>query len=88
MNDKNDKLIRVTEHVAIPVPLGLTPDQEIEYVARYMATTSPEELDASAREWEQLLRDFEEGRTVPAQQVLRELDELRRDEAGPAPPLA
>jgi hypothetical protein len=83
MQDKNYKFVAVTEHVSIPVPLGLTEEQEAEYVRRFLAHTSPEELEAEAREWEQLLRDYEEGRTIPAEQVLQELEALLRGDAEP-----
>lgn len=73
MSDKNYKLVRFSENVEIYVPVGLTWEEEQAFIAKRLADMGPEGPEGEYRAWCDILRDYEEGRTVPMEDVLRDL---------------
>ncbi len=65
------KHVNVTDSISIPVPKGLTPDEEANYLASRIAFVNFAELEAQCREG---LRQLEAGELLPFDQVLSELD--------------
>lgn len=76
MHDDKHKYIPITKDIAIPVPLGLTEEEEAQAIARFLAGNSLESLEAEVEEYRQLLRDYEEGRTFPLEPLLHKLDAI------------
>ncbi len=70
-------LVPISEAISIPVPSRLTEDEQTAILAKYMASLDPYVLEAECRD---LLKAFEEGRTVPAEEVLADLAKLAANE--------
>jgi hypothetical protein len=64
------KFIDISEATSIPALRNLTPEEEAAIIAEYKATRTPEALEADYADFE---KQFAEG--VPAEQLLRELEE-------------
>ena len=73
------KDVKVTDSVSIPVPVGLTPDEEANYIANRIAFVNFEELEAQCREGMRLL---DEGKLVTLQSVLDEIENEMKTENG------
>ena len=73
MHDDKHKYIPITKDIAIPVPFGLTEEEEAYAVAKFLAFNSLESLEAEVEAYRQLMRDHEEGRTFRMEDVLRDL---------------
>ena len=69
------KNVNVSDSVSVPVPLGLTPDEEANYIANRIAFVNFEELEAQCTE---ALKLLDEGKLTPFDKVL---DELEREYA-------
>lgn len=67
------KFVPISDKLSIPVPPGLTPEQEAEYVERYKAQFNWEEFEKEYKEWEELVALEREGKTIPFEVVLKEL---------------
>lgn len=65
------KEIKITDAVSMPVPMGLTPEEEANYVAGRIAFVNFDELEAQCQEALQLL---DEGKLTPFEDVLDELE--------------
>lgn len=72
------KFVDVSDSVSIPVPKGLTPEEEANYIASRIAFVNLPELEKECDEAFQLWR---EGKTIPLETVL---EELERDKASPS----
>jgi hypothetical protein len=73
------KYIGVSDSVSIPVPLGLTPDEEANFIAGRLAFVNLKELEA---EYEEAMRLSEEGKLIPLREVLDELEKEMHAENG------
>jgi hypothetical protein len=76
------KNVNITDSVSVPVPLGLTPDEEATYIANRIAFVNFEELEAQCTEALQLL---DEGKLVSLQSVLDEIKSELKTEDGQQP---
>ena len=76
------KHVKVNDSVSVPVPVGLTPDEEANYIANRIAFVNFEELESQCREG---LRLFDEGKLVTLQSVLDELENEMKTENGTKP---
>ncbi|MBI2807603.1 MAG: hypothetical protein HYX68_21695 [Planctomycetes bacterium] len=65
------KNIPISESVSIPVPVGLTPDEEANFIAGRIAFVNFEELEAKIRE---ALQQLDEGKLVSLRSVLEEIE--------------
>lgn len=65
------KLVPINTSLSIPVPLGLSSEQEAEVVARFRAENPPDVPEAERHELEWLLQHPE--KLIPMEQVLQEL---------------
>lgn len=75
------KFVNVTKSVAVPVPKGMTPEDEATFIAGRIAFVNFEELETKAREAMRLLG---EGKLTPFEDVLDELDQEGSQENGKA----
>ena len=66
------KHVRITDSVTMPVPIGLTPDEEAYYIASRIAFVDFEALEAECRD---LLRQHEAGELIPLRNALAELEQ-------------
>jgi hypothetical protein len=73
------KYVKISESVSIPVPIGLTPDEEANFIAGRIAFVNFNELEAQCREALQLL---DEGKLMPFEEVLDELEREMHAENG------
>jgi hypothetical protein len=64
------KLVSVSGDLTVPVPVGLSAEEEAQYVASRIAFVDLERLKADSLE---LLKAWEEGTMVPMEAVLAEL---------------
>ena len=64
------KYVDITDSVSIPVPIGLTPDEEANFIAGRIGFVNFEELEAQCQE---AMRLFDEGKLIPLREVLAEL---------------
>ena len=67
------KFVDISEGVTIPVPRGLTSEQEQHIIAQFLAQHDPAALEAELRE---LLEQFEQGKLVSFEDVLKELEKV------------
>jgi hypothetical protein len=65
----------VPDDVSIPVPVDATPGEAAVIIASFIAENPPEKLAAEVAEWNQILRDFAEGKLISAETFL---DQLKR----------
>jgi hypothetical protein len=63
------KFIDISEAVSYPVSCDLTPEEEAELIAEYIASRTQEALEADYRDFE---KQFAEA--IPAEQLLAELE--------------
>jgi hypothetical protein len=63
------KLVDISKVTTIPPLRELTPEDEAALIAEYIASRTPEQLDADYNDFD---KQFAEG--VPAEQLLRELE--------------
>lgn len=82
MPDKAYKMVRASEYFDIPVPLGLTPEQEAELVTKYNAEHSLEEQKAEYDLFKGMLDGTIETRSV--EEVLQALDGAQQGHEGTA----
>jgi hypothetical protein len=73
------KYVDISDSVQMPVPLGLTPDEEANYIASRMGFVDLKALEAECC---QALKDSEEGKLVDLETVLHELEQEYRTENG------
>jgi len=64
------KMVPISDRVSVPVPLGLTPDEEATFIAGRIAFVDFEAIEAQCAE---AMRFSDEGKTVSLQSVLDEL---------------
>jgi hypothetical protein len=76
------KNVNITDSVSVPVPLGLTADEEATFIANRIAFVNFDELESQCREAMQLL---DEGKLVTLQSVLEEFKNERKTEIGKQP---
>ena len=65
------KYVDISHSVSIPVPLGLTPDEEANFIAGRIAFVNLEELESNCRE---AMRLSDEGKLQTLRSVLEELE--------------
>jgi len=65
------KEVEVADGVTIRVPLNLTPEQEAQYIANMIAFVDFDKLKAECAE---MWRLWEEGKMIPFEDVLAELN--------------
>ena len=65
------KFVEISDSVSIPVPKGLTPDEEANFIANRIAFVNFEKLEA---ECVQAMNDFKAGKLVDLRTVLSELE--------------
>jgi hypothetical protein len=73
------KNVDVSDSVSIPVPLGLTSEEEANFIAGRLAFVNLEELEARCEEG---LRLMHEGKLIPLREVLEELEREMQSEGG------
>jgi hypothetical protein len=73
------KNVDISASVSIPVPLGLTPDEEANFIAGRIAFVNFEALEAQCLEALQLL---DEGKLTSLRSVLEELENEMKSENG------
>ena len=76
------KNVDISASVSIPVPLGLTPDEEANFIAGRIAFVNFEQLEAQCLE---ALRLLDEGKLSSFEEVLDELEREMHAENGKAP---
>lgn len=64
------KQVSVAGDLTVPVPLGLTAEEEAKYVASRVAFVDLEQLKTDSIE---ILKAWEEGKMIPIEAVLRDL---------------
>ena len=69
------KLIDVSSIVSFPAPVDLTPEEEAAVIAQYKAERALEDLEAEYSDF-----DKQAAEGVPAEQLLKELREMKSDE--------
>ena len=65
------KYVDISDSVSVPVPTGLTPDEEANFIARRIAFVDFEELEATCL---QAMQDLKDGKLVDLRSVLEELE--------------
>ena len=65
------KYVDISDSVSIPVPKGLTPNEEANFIAGRIAFVNFEELEAQCQE---AMRLSDEGKLVTLRSVLEELE--------------
>ena len=73
------KNVGISESISIPVPKGLTQDEEANFIAGRLAFVNLKELEA---ECEEAVRLSEEGKLIPLREVLAELEQEMHPENG------
>ena len=76
------KEVRISDSVSIPVPIGLTPEEEDTYIANRIAFVNFDQLEAEFREG---IRLFDEGKLVSLESVLEEIENEMELENGKQP---
>ena len=76
------KYVDISDSVSIPVPKGLTPDEEANFIAGRIAFVNFEELEAQCKE---AIRLSDEGKLVTLRSVLEELEKEVEPENGKNP---
>jgi hypothetical protein len=71
------KNVNVSDSVSVPVPLGLSPDEEANYIAHRIAFVNFDELEAQCAE---ALKSLDEGKLTPFDKVLEELEREYADQ--------
>jgi hypothetical protein len=66
----NPRFAVITENISIPIPSGLSPDQEAQFVAQYVRD---HDIAAMESEYLAFAKEIEQGNLIPAETVLREL---------------
>lgn len=69
------KFIDISEAVSYPQPCELTPEEEAEIIAEYIATRTEEALEADYKDFD---KQFAEA--IPAEQLLEELEAAQAKE--------
>ncbi len=72
--EEKQKLVKITDTLSIHLPENISAAAEAEFVA--LLRKDAEEPERVEAEWRQILKDHEEGRTIPAERMLRELEEF------------
>ena len=65
------KFVNVTDSVQVPVPIGLSPDEEANFIASRIAFVDFEKLEAECLE---LVQQWEAGKLIPLETVLEEVE--------------
>jgi len=76
------KYVDISESVSVPVPRGLTPEEEANFIAGRLAFVNLKELES---ECEEAIRLSEEGKLIPLREVLDELEKELQSENGKQP---
>ena len=73
------KYVNISDSVSVPVPKGLTPEDEANFIASRIGFVNLEELEAECR---QAMKDLEDGKLVELRSVLEELENETSSENG------
>jgi hypothetical protein len=73
------KYVDISDSVSIPVPKGLTPDEETNFIASRIAFVNFEELEAECL---QAMQDLNDGKLTDLRSVLAELEDEMKSEKG------
>ena len=73
------KYVDISPSVSVPVPVGLTPDEEANFIAGRIAFVNFEALEAQCLE---AMRLFDEGKLTTLRDVLDELEQEMQSENG------
>jgi hypothetical protein len=65
------KEVKITESISMPVPKGLSPDEEASFIASRLAFVDLKKLEADC---EEAFRLSQEGKLFPLHEVLDELE--------------
>ena len=76
------KEVRITDSVTMPVPIGLTPEEEDKYILDRIAFVNFEALEEECRD---ALKQADEGKLVSLRSVLEELENEMKAENGTKP---
>ena len=76
------KYFNLSESVSTPVPVGLTPEEEVNFVASRLAFVNLKELET---ECEEAIRLSEDGKLIPLRTALDELEKELHSENGKKP---
>ena len=69
------RLVPITDNISVPAPKDLPAEEEAQWIARYKETHDIAAMEAEYRELE---RDIREGKLIPADHLLEELEEMDR----------
>jgi hypothetical protein len=73
------KYVDISDSVSIPVPKGLTPDEEASFIAGRIAFVNFEEVETQCV---QAMQDLRDGKLVELRSVLAELEDEMQSENG------
>lgn len=76
------KFVDISDSVSIPVPKGLTPDEEANFIAGRIAFVDFAELEATCL---QAMQDAKDGKLVDLRSVLDDLENEIKSENGAKP---